>query len=285
MRNPFSGTEGSRPRIIAVVVAALLALISLPLARAALDGDGSQTTSATTDATADSSASTEAGGGGGKVNNEVVVFNVTDGRFAHRAGFGTARVTGGDVTNTNSAAATSSCNDCRTVAVAVQAVLVMGDSHSIAPRNQAVAINNNCLRCESYALAYQYVVSTRGIVRFTAEGEQRLAELQRHITELAASDLGFLELEAQIDSLVEQMWAVVDEEVVRVGLRPQGTPSKDSDQAVDDSTASPTPSESPSSSPSPASSPGSSPSPTSSPSPSATPMNEPATAESPSPSG
>src|SRR5688572_29207429 len=38
-----------------------------------------------------------AGSGGGTISNGVAVVNTTDGRFANRAGFGIARVTGGDV--------------------------------------------------------------------------------------------------------------------------------------------------------------------------------------------
>jgi putative peptide zinc metalloprotease protein len=239
--------------LIAVSVALLLAGFSV--ARATLAGgeaSGPAPTEVASPAdpstTSDPGGSTQTSGdvgGGGSVNNEVVLLNLTDGRFAHRARFGTARVTGGDVTNTNSAAATSSCSDCRTVAVAVQIVLVMRDSAYIAPRNQAVAINNSCLRCESYALAYQYVVSTGGIVHFTPEGQQRLAELEAQISHLTASDLGFLELEARIDAIVEQMWSVVDEEVVRVGMNPRGSASKDSDRAQSETATSPAPSESP----------------------------------------
>jgi hypothetical protein len=239
-----------RIALVVAIVAALLAALSG--ARATLDGGETTEPGSVVSEPAASSDSPATGpegssedlsgsssGGGGGVNNEVVVQNLVDGRFAHRAGFGMARVTGGDVTNTNSAAAVSSCSDCRTVAVAVQAVLVMGDSDLIVPRNQAVAINSQCLRCHSYALAYQYVVSTGGMVRFTPEGSQRLAELRAQISSLAAGDLPFLELEARIDALVEQMWAVVDQQVVRVGRQPKGSATKTSDRADDGAAPSP----------------------------------------------
>ena len=138
------------------------------------------------------------------------------------------------------------CTDCRTVAIATQIVLVMGDSDVIAPRNQAVAINSGCLRCHTYALAYQYVVSTDGVVRFSSAGLQRLADLESQIRALGASDLPYLELEAQVDALVEQMWAVVDEEIIAVGGRPNGQSYQDSDQAEgSDSSPSPSPTASP----------------------------------------
>jgi len=232
-----------RRSVIAVVAAAALASFS---AAGATFGGGEGTADATADtldvsstpSPAASGSLLEGTGGGGAVNNEVVVLNVTDGRFANRAGSGIARVTGGDVTTTNSAAATSSCTDCRTVAVATQIVLIMGDSDYIAPTNQAVAINTNCLRCHSYALAYQYVITTDGIVHFTTAGQRRLAELEAAIRDLAASELPFLELEAQIDALVEQMWAVVDNELVQAGVDAKGSAAKDSDRADEDGSAS-----------------------------------------------
>jgi putative peptide zinc metalloprotease protein len=220
-------------------VVALISVSGLALAEEALLGDPNASYESTDSPSTGTDGKADSGGGGGNVNNEVVIVNQTDGRSAERAGFGFARVTGGDVTNTNSAAAVASCADCRTIAVAVQAVLVMGDSDNIAPVNQAVAINTGCTRCDTYALAYQYVVSTDGIVRFTSAGQQRLAALRAQVSDLVSSELGFLEMEVEIDALVEQMWQVVDEETVAVGGG--GTPSKSRDVAEDGAASSPSP--------------------------------------------
>ncbi len=182
-------------------------------------------------------------GGGGNLNNEVVVRNTVDGHFANRAGFGIARVTGDVAENQNAAAATSSCTDCRTVAVAVQIVLIQRtDASVISPRNIAIALNVGCQRCDTFAAAYQYVVTTDGLVRFTPGAQQRLAELQGQIRTLAATDgVPFPELEAQIDALVEQMWAIVDEDLVQIGVHGTGEASKDTDAALGDDEATPEP--------------------------------------------
>ena len=254
----------ARTGVITLAIVLTLCL-GLTLAAANLDS-GSETSSTDGTATPDSSVSAStspspdgsktsgsstSGGGGGTVNNEVIVQNRTDNHFAHREGLGIARVTGGDVSNTNSAAAVASCTDCRTVAIATQIVLVMGDSSNISPVNQAVAINGGCVRCETAALAYQYVVSTGGMVRFNAEGNQQLAALQAEIRSLATnSEISFPELEAQVDAVVEQMWAVVDSEIVAVGGRPEGTEYKDSD-ATDEGDSEPTASPSPTAEPTP----------------------------------
>lgn len=278
-------------RTLLVFVCTLLLVAGVSIAGATDDTSTPTTSDTTTDPSATSTAPedgvTPGGGGGGNINNEVVVLNMTDGRFANRAGFGVARVTGDTAENQNAAAATSSCSDCRTVAVAVQIVLVQRtNATNISPRNIAIALNQDCQRCETFAAAYQYVVTTDGLVRFTPEGNQRLAELQNEIRALAATDgVPFPELEARIDARVEQMWAIVDTELAQVG-----SAFKDTDEATDgaspsvtatptdtasptdsstaegtepEDTASPTPSES--ASPSPSETEGSEPTPSSTP--------------------
>ena len=272
-------TEVGTTRLRALVVLTIVTLLLGAVAVAGATGDATTTTTGDPAPTSTESSTpdgtepgiTAGGGGGGNVNNEVVVLNSTDGRFAHRAGSGIARVTGDTVENQNAAAATSSCTDCRTVAVAVQIVLVQrSDAATVSPRNLAVAINAGCVRCETFAAAYQYVLSTDGLVRFTPAGQQRLAELQAQLRSIAATDgVPFYELEAQLDAVVEQIWAVADAELAKVGQRPDGTAGKDTDIALEDSTASPTgtPTESAGGT-----------------EPSATPSNEPSDATSPAPS-
>jgi putative peptide zinc metalloprotease protein len=190
---------------------------------------------------------TAGGGGGGTVNNVVVVKNTTDGRVASKVGSGIARVTGDSSHNQNAAVAASSCTDCRSVAVAVQIVLVQRpDASTIAPENYAMAINQSCLRCETFAAAYQYVVTTEGIVHFTAEGNQRLAALESELRSLVAMDgLPFPELDARASAIVQEMWAVVDNELVLAGVKGQGVEHKDVESDVNDTTATPTVSMSP----------------------------------------
>ncbi len=245
---------------------------------------------------------TPAGGGGGNINNEVVVINTVDGRSAQRSGVGVARVTGDDARNQNAAAATSSCNDCRTVAVAAQAVIIQRTNASvIAPRNFAIALNANCVNCQTAALAYQLVFTTDGLVRFDAGAEQKIAGFRGQISEVAGNEhLSFPEMEARIDAIVDQMWAVVKSELEAVGVQGASRASKDKDVATEDTGASPSPSPSPSESPSERPSPEpsisvtpgpepsasdaeTSPTPSSTESPSSEPSSEPSASPSPSP--
>ena len=233
------------------------------------------------------------GGGGGNVNNEVVVINRVDGRSAHRAALGVARVTGGEAHNQNAAAATSSCDDCRTVAVATQIVIIQRtNATEIAPRNYAIALNAGCTRCETFAASYQYVFTTDGLVRFDDGVQQKLAGLQGQIRSVAGNDdLTFPEMEAKIDGLVEQMWALARSELQAVGLQGTGRPSKDTDaKKTGNESPSPSPSAEPSESPSPKPSAsdgatGATDDPEASPSPSASPEADPAASPSAEPTG
>jgi hypothetical protein len=154
-------------------------------------------------------------GSGGK--NVVLVINTTDDRLAARANLAQGIAGGPVAVPENLASASASCTDCRTVAVAMQAVLVTGDPDVASPRNAAVAANAGCTRCETFAYAWQYVVSIGGPVRITAEGHQTIADLEARASALAASDLPFPELVVALDGVAVKLRAVVDTEVERVG--------------------------------------------------------------------
>ena len=190
--------ERRRRRMGAVVLVLALAIVPL--------GDAvAQETSPTPDFD----------GSGGK--NVVIVKNETDGRLASRAGVLTGHASGPSVVPENIASATSSCTDCRTVAVALQAVVVISDPNVASPRNVAAAVNAGCLRCATFAYAWQYVVSTGGPVRITPEGQQEISDLRAEASSLAASDLPFPTLVEELDDVAARFRAVIDTEVERVG--------------------------------------------------------------------
>lgn len=199
-------------------------------------------------------------------NHSVVLVNEQDARALQRAGFSLQRELGDTVDNRNAAAAVSSgCEGCRTVAVALQVVLVESDPSTVVPENLALALNQQCTGCESMAAAYQYVLTTDGIVRFTPEGQQQMSAIEHEISDIAGSSLPFPELEAALDVQVARYWDVVESELVRVGIGHTGTPKKKIDVATEPeacpgeacppSTASPAPTE-PDASASPSGSPG-----------------------------
>jgi len=154
-------------------------------------------------------------GSGGK--NVVQVINDTDGRTATRAGLIQGYASGPTAVPENLASARSSCTDCRTVAVALQAVPIISDPDVASPRNAAVAVNAGCTRCETFAYAWQYVVSTGGPVRVSEAGQQVIADLRSEASSLAASDLPVAVLVDALDGVAMEFRAVIDEEVELVG--------------------------------------------------------------------
>jgi hypothetical protein len=159
----------------------------------------------------------EDAGSGGK--NVVIVINETDERTAGRAGVLVGHASGPRAVPENLANARASCTDCRTVAVALQTVLITSYPDIASPRNAAVAVNANCTRCQTLAYAWQYVVSTGGPVRITPEGELAVADVRARAASLAGGDLPFPELVEELDALAAEFRVVLDREVERVGGR------------------------------------------------------------------
>src|SRR4051812_44308721 len=90
-------------------------------------------------------------------DNTAIAINQKDNSSQIDVAFDFRRVMNGIVDQTNAAVAYSSCNECQTIAVAVQAILVVGDVNVVTPTNLAIAINQNCTTCMTVALAYQWV--------------------------------------------------------------------------------------------------------------------------------
>ncbi len=107
------------------------------------------------------------------------------------------------------------CTDCRTVAVAVQAVLVKGSPHTASPTNAAIAINENCLRCTTYAFAYQYVVATDSRVVLTRRGRRAIATIRERIDTAAHSDLAPDDLNLRLRELAHDFRVAIDADLAR----------------------------------------------------------------------
>jgi putative peptide zinc metalloprotease protein len=146
-------------------------------------------------------------------DNTAVAVNKKDGKSVFKLAFSVKKATG-DVDAANTAVAYSSCTDCKTVAAAIQVVLVSGDSSSVTPQNVAVAINYECSECETLAAAYQFVYGDGQEVQFTKEGKQRLHDLKKRFFDLRhRDDLTLDQLAAEIAAIAAEVAVVVDTEV------------------------------------------------------------------------
>jgi putative peptide zinc metalloprotease protein len=148
-------------------------------------------------------------------NNVAVAFNTRDNSSAFRLLFKITRTNNRTVDQKNAAIAYASCTSCQTVAGAMQVVLVTRDDvDTVTPTNVAIAVNKNCLDCQTLAAAYQKVISTGGPVRFTDEGNRRIAELRRRFEELRRAGYSVEELQAQFDEIWAELNDVLATELV-----------------------------------------------------------------------
>jgi hypothetical protein len=165
----------------------------------------------------------------GAIDNVAIAINTKDDFYKWRTAFQVTRVDDDVVDDSNAAFAQSTCERCRTAAVAVQIVLITGNPHTVIPFNGAIAINENCDRCRTYAGAWQYVVTTNQPVRFTEAGNATIDAVRQQVqvlvetaefgpTDDVLADLAKIEaLNAAIDTEVARLEAVLENEIVRVG--------------------------------------------------------------------
>jgi putative peptide zinc metalloprotease protein len=219
-------------------------------------------------------------------DNQALAVNTEDGNVTYDVAFALVWATDDEALNVNEAHAYASCQECVTVAVAFQVVLVVGDAQVVAPQNLAVAANYDCYECITAAIASQLVLTVSDM-----PGEEQLLALAAVWDELTTfaqeiTSYTLTEITDHLEEFQEQITAIL-------GAAPPVTSTAEPSSSPSSST-SPSPSPSPSASTGPTPAPTSttsspSPSPTSSsagasttPSPSPTPAESPSTTPSPS---
>ena len=164
-------------------------------------------------------------------DNAAIAINTRDGSSLFRLAFSIRRVAGDVVDHQNVALAWGKCQSCRTTAIAIQIVLVEGSPSTVTPVNLAVAVNENCNLCQTFATAYQFVVGTNGPVEFTKDGRRELAQVYRELRRLRNQDLAPAELDARVKALMERVRRVLDEELVPARDRRGGDDDDEDDGA------------------------------------------------------
>jgi hypothetical protein len=160
-------------------------------------------------------------GSAGGQDNFAVVVNTHDGLDLFRVAFKIVRTTQEVVDQSNAAVAANSCEDCSSTAIALQVVLVFSDPSEVTSTNLALAYNELCSACVAIAEAYQWVLTTGGVVRFTTEGNQRLAELYRRLHRLRTAGLTLEQLQADLDEISAEIADVLATEIVPAGRPPE----------------------------------------------------------------
>jgi hypothetical protein len=156
-------------------------------------------------------------------DNSAVAINTKDDNYVWRQAFKITRVSGDTVDESNGAAAVSSCERCRTDAVAFQIVIAMGTASSVTSNNVAIALNQDCLSCATYAGAFQLIVTPHTQMRFTEAGNERIDQIRAEVQVLLNSATfgpTFEEIDAfnaRVDGLFEQLKTVVYTELLEAG--------------------------------------------------------------------
>jgi hypothetical protein len=161
---------------------------------------------------------TGAGAASPETGPDQVVWAKTTGANASDllSGVQVGKFHGDNLQSANVARADSTdCTDCRTVAVAIQGVIVKGSPHTASPTNAALAVNQNCVRCTTYAYAYQYVVTTETRAWLTRRARRRIAALREDVATVAHSDLSPEALDARLNALSADFRSAIDADLRR----------------------------------------------------------------------
>jgi putative peptide zinc metalloprotease protein len=172
------------------------------------------------------------GDGGRSGDNAAVAINTKNDSSRFRFAYDLERESGDVVDNENVAFAYASCERCRTTAIAVQIVLVSSSPSTVTPKNFAVALNENCSLCETFASSFQFVVGVEDeSVRFTKEGKTELHRILTAFRDLKRETYTLPEFHARTGALADEIRTVL-----RTQLAPKAEGGDDPDVDVDEET-------------------------------------------------
>lgn len=141
----------------------------------------------------------------GGPRNQVKLRNQTDGRLRIRGNVQLNRITGPEVKPVNVAYAYGSCTDCQTIAVALQLNLYSRGAPVVTPQNGSLALNYQCTRCVTVALAYQYVYPVDDPKQVPPEVSDLIRSMDRELQALHSDkSVTLSEAADRIDSVVNR---------------------------------------------------------------------------------
>jgi putative peptide zinc metalloprotease protein len=159
--------------------------------------------------------------------NQALAVNTKDGSVVYDVAFALVWAEDGEPVDTaNEAYAFASCTDCAAVAVGFQVVLIVGQADVIVPENLSAAANYNCVRCLTYALANQLVLTLDGPL--SDEGMARLDALWAEIAEFGRNlqNVPLSEIQGRLNAFKEQVMQIVQSDPSATkGARTSATPS------------------------------------------------------------
>jgi hypothetical protein len=139
----------------------------------------------------------------------------------------------GVVDQENAAVAYSKCNSCQTTAIAIEIVLVYGPTTNMSPQNAAIAVNESCTLCDTFASAYQFVIGVDGPVRLTRQGLHELFQIRQEIRSWGKDGVTNDKIKARLPVLMDRVKSILNTE-----LRPvqdKGGDNQNNDNSNDQS--------------------------------------------------
>jgi hypothetical protein len=136
-----------------------------------------------------------------------------DGGRASDFAWDVSRQRGGTVDHHNAARAAARCVDCNATAIAFQ-IVIASRAHTVAPINEAVALNLECERCVVAAEARQFVRVMDAPVRLTGQGRHRLADVRATLGALAEQNLPVDQLHEAVEQQESRVRTILAEELV-----------------------------------------------------------------------
>jgi hypothetical protein len=120
---------------------------------------------------------------------------------------------GGVVDQANKAHAAARCADCEATAIAFQ-IVIASKANTVAPTNEAVALNLECTRCEVVAEARQFVRVVDAPVRLTGAGRAELKQVRRELRALEALDPPIDQLHQAVEAQEARVKEILSTELV-----------------------------------------------------------------------
>jgi putative peptide zinc metalloprotease protein len=143
-------------------------------------------------------------------DNQALAVNTTAGSMTYSAEFALVWAEDGEpVATRNEAYAFANCTDCAAVAVAFQVVLIEDPPDVIGPQNHSAAVNYNCLKCDTHAVASQLVLTVDG--GLSDDGVEQLSALWAEIDEYGSNleNVPPSEIQGRLEAYKGQIIAVV----------------------------------------------------------------------------
>lgn len=165
--------------------------------------------------------------------NSAIAYNTESGSSLFEFAFAIRHVMGGVVDQQNVAVAWSKCDSCQTTAIAIEIVLVSGTPSTVAPQNVAVAVNESCTLCDTFASAYQFVIGADGPVHLTGQGMRDLRRIRKEIESWGRQKLTNEQIKTLLPGVVARIKEILATQLVRVPKPDEGDQQTTSTRAHD----------------------------------------------------